>query len=221
MNTNVIRQSPVVFDTAPETVESRNHWQVALSYASEGPGPYLVDLSHCAKWDFQHSEPASLFPGDTEIPSQPGTGSFAGGLLINRLNATQALVWLVDGAAGPPDKMPEIPEMTDVTDASVLLGLVGPNLSRVMEKLCALDLQSPKSQTPCVLQAPVAHVPCILVRFSGSRGEPDALLVCCSRGYAHDMVHALLDAGREFGLRPAGETRWQNWMNQHFEKENT
>jgi len=34
-----------------------------------------------------------------------------------------------------------------------------------------------------------------------------ALLLTCSRGYAHVMVEAILHAGAEFGLRPAGERR--------------
>ena len=38
------------------------------------------------------------------------------------------------------------------------------------------------------------------------------MLITCSRGYAHDMTHALLEAGEEFGIVPAGENRFTNWM---------
>jgi len=38
------------------------------------------------------------------------------------------------------------------------------------------------------------------------------LLMTCSRGYADSMVHALLDAGAEFGLKPAGEKRFTDWL---------
>jgi hypothetical protein len=34
------------------------------------------------------------------------------------------------------------------------------------------------------------------------------VLVAGTRGFAHDMVHAVLAAGEEFGLRPAGEKRF-------------
>ena len=32
------------------------------------------------------------------------------------------------------------------------------------------------------------------------------------RGYGRDMVHSILDAGEEFNLQPAGETRFKNWI---------
>jgi hypothetical protein len=38
------------------------------------------------------------------------------------------------------------------------------------------------------------------------------LLLTCSRGYADSMVHAVIDSGAEFGLRPAGETRFTEWV---------
>jgi glycine cleavage system aminomethyltransferase T len=37
-------------------------------------------------------------------------------------------------------------------------------------------------------------------------------VMTCSRGYADSMVQAILDSGQEFGLRPAGETRFVNWV---------
>jgi hypothetical protein len=34
----------------------------------------------------------------------------------------------------------------------------------------------------------------------------------CSRGYARDMVGAILEAGTEFKLRPAGEQAFSSWL---------
>jgi len=34
----------------------------------------------------------------------------------------------------------------------------------------------------------------------------------CSRGYAGSMTAAILDAGEEFGLRPAGENAFSGWI---------
>ena len=39
-----------------------------------------------------------------------------------------------------------------------------------------------------------------------------ALLLTCSRGYAADMVAAILAAGVDHGLRPAGEDRFSTWL---------
>ena len=37
-------------------------------------------------------------------------------------------------------------------------------------------------------------------------------LLSCSRGYGDGMVGAILEAGAEFGLRPAGESRFDKWI---------
>jgi hypothetical protein len=44
--------------------------------------------------------------------------------------------------------------------------------------------------------------------------SPDSsgILFTCSRGYAQSMVHAVVDAGEEFGLRPAGESAFSRWL---------
>jgi len=35
----------------------------------------------------------------------------------------------------------------------------------------------------------------------------------CSRGYAGAMIAAILEAGEEFDLRPAGENAFSSWLN--------
>jgi hypothetical protein len=42
----------------------------------------------------------------------------------------------------------------------------------------------------------------------GTEPGKQAVVVTCSRGYAHDMVHAIVGAGEEYGLRAAGEDRF-------------
>jgi glycine cleavage system aminomethyltransferase T len=37
-------------------------------------------------------------------------------------------------------------------------------------------------------------------------------LLTCSRGYGDSMLHAVLEAGAEFDLRPAGEKRFSGWI---------
>lgn len=213
--TSIERRSPVSFNIVPEKVEWRNHWPVAQRYPHEGSGPYLVDLSHCEKWDFQSGRLDRLAPWDQPMPGQPGACTFTNGMLVNRLNGTQAVVWHLAGA--PPWEL-QVDEATDVTDASILLALMGPHLDAIMEKMTALDLFRPGMQLPALVQGPVAHVPCRIVRLQGAKDGEDVLLISCSLGYARDMVEALLHAGREFGLRPAGERVWSAWIGRTLEK---
>lgn len=217
MNVKIERRSPLSFHSTPEQVELRDHWLVAMRYPDQGPGPYLVDLSHCAKWDFQSAELGDLTPWGVPMPGYPGGSTFAKGTLLNRLNATQATGWRLVGAS--PDGVLDSRNATDITDAVALLGLVGPYIFKIMEKLAALDFFKPGAPPPFLTQGPVSHVPCQVVSFANRPSHDDAVLISCSRGYARDMVHAVMDAGREFGLRPAGELVWTRWVDQFLTKE--
>jgi glycine cleavage system aminomethyltransferase T len=97
-----------------------------------------------------------------------------------------------------------------VTDATVCLALFGPNVLAVVEKLCALDFLDPRKQPPFLLQGPFSHVPCQLVLMERGPGFDGCVLIACSRGYAQSMLHAILGAGEEFGLKPAGEQRFSD-----------
>ena len=55
-------------------------------------------------------------------------------------------------------------------------------------------------------------MPCQIVTLEKSEGFDGGFLLTCSRGYAQSMVHAILDAGAEFGLQPAGETKFSDWL---------
>jgi glycine cleavage system aminomethyltransferase T len=143
------------------------------------------------------------------VPETPGTCRLQGGILINRMNRTQAAIWHLWDAA--PD-LPAESGYTDVSDATICLALFGPNALAVVEKLCALDFLDPAKQAPFLLQGPFSHVPCQLVLMERGQGFDGGLLFTCSRGYAHSMVHAILGAGAEFGLKPAGEQRFTDWV---------
>ena len=87
------------------------------------------------------------------------------------------------------------------------LALLGSDGFRMAEKLTDLDLANPKRKAPFLLQGPFSHVPCQVIVLANEPGK-QALVLTCSRGYAHDMVHALVEAGKEYGLRAAGEERF-------------
>ena len=206
--TRIERRSPVQFHSEIKTSEVRDHWTVVLAYADEGRGPFLVDLSHAPRWDLQDRNIAKMQPFGKQVPEKPGACLFQDGLLVNRMNRTQAAIWCLFGAAPPPAE----PAYTDVTDATVCLALFGPNALAVAEKLCALDFLDPGKQPPFLLQGPFSHVPCQLVVMERGEGFDGGLLLTCSRGYAQSMLHAILGAGAEFGLQAAGEKRFADWL---------
>jgi hypothetical protein len=202
------RRSPVEFESKPANTEMQADWSVVLEYEEEGQGPWVVDLSHRARWDFQDSEISAQQPWGMTIPEAPGQSAFKGGVLINRMNRTQASIWHL---AGDNLDVPDGPAYTDVTDATLFLALLGKDVISIAEKLTSLDFLDPARETPFLLQGPFSHVPCQIATL-GNTTENSGILFTCSRGYARDMTAAVLHAGAEFGLRPAGQNAFEGWL---------
>jgi len=70
----------------------------------------------------------------------------------------------------------------------------------------------PARTAPFLFQGPFSHVPCQIVTLD-KEGDNGGLVLTCSRGYGKDMIHSILQAGREFGLQPAGEDKFTAWIN--------
>jgi len=199
----VYRASPVRFAPAPLHSEERDGWTVVLEYAEEKDGPWLIDLSHLPRWDLQDRDLAQYRPCDLDVPEDPGMCILGENVLVNRMNQTQAAIWHLK-----PNRhsLPEQTAYTDIRENTLCLAVVGPRSLAVSEKVTNLDLADPGRDLPCLIQGPLAHVPCQIVVLRTDPIMPG--FVCtCSRGYARDVVHTLLLAGEEFGLRPAGERR--------------
>ena len=198
------RCSPVSFSARPEEVENRDGWTVALKYGGEGEGPFLFDLSHRVRYDVQDNNIAGLDPFNLSVPTAPGNCNFENGFLVNRMNRTQISVWHL---AGETPETPPGSAFTETTDATVFLAINGPGVFLIAEKLTSLDLSDPAVVVPFLAQGPLCHVPCQVVVLEREE-KSGTILFTCSRGYAHSLVQAVLDAGQEFGLRPAGEKRF-------------
>lgn len=207
--TDITRQSPVIFDSRPVKTESRNHWTVVVEYEAEGSGPYVIDLSHRARWDLQYEDLAKVQPWGIHVPDSPGHCVYESGILINRMNRTQASIWHLSGEM---PIVPDDPAFTDTTDATVFLALLGNDIFALTEKLTSLDFLDPIRKTPFLLQGPLSHIPCQIVILE-KNSDKSGILMTCSRGYAHDMVAAVLSAGEKFILRPAGEKAFTDWLN--------
>ena len=202
------RESPVRFGVGSLKSESRENWTVALEYPDEGQGPWLVDLTHKIRWDLQDSQVGELTPCELPVPKIPGACTLDGSILINRMNRTQVSIYHL-GIQAPA--MPDVPGYTDVSESTLFLALFGHQAFRVAEKLTNLDLQDPNKPAPFLLQGPFCHIPCQIVTLKKG-ADAGGFLLTCSRGYGDSMVHALLKAGAEFDLRPAGENRFSSWL---------
>ncbi|MGE0556270.1 MAG: sarcosine oxidase subunit gamma SoxG [Gemmatimonadales bacterium] len=199
-----VRRSPVRFAAAPAARATRDGWDVVRRYQDEGEGPWLVDLSHRARWDFQDRHLDRHQPLGLPAPSHPGAVLVRDGVAINRMNRTQVALWHLAGAR---PAVPTATAYTETTDGHCMLAFLGPAVPSVMEHLSALDLFGRPASHPRLTQGPILHVPCQVVTL----GE-DCVLTTFSRGYGQTFVEAALHAARPCGLRPAGEDRFNAWF---------
>jgi len=203
------RISPVVFKRTVVKTEQRDNWEVVLEYSSEGDGPFLVDLSHKPRFDLQNSDLAGKQPFGINLPEIPGSSVLENGILANRMNRTQVSLYNLDGQVD--FAIMGEPGATDVTESTLFVALIGKNIFSICEKLSALDFMDPARVAPFLFQGPFSHVPCQIVTLNKD-GANSGLVLTCSRGYGKDMIHSILHAGEEFGLKPAGEDKFTAWM---------
>jgi len=206
---DIKRVSPVVFKATPLKTEKRNNWEVVMEYSGEGEGPYLVDLSHKPRFDFQDADLAARKPFGIRIPEIYGGSALENGVLANRMNRTQVSLYCIDGQDNTV--IPDEPGFTDVTESTMFVALIGKEVFSICEKLTALDFLDPQRKTPFLFQGPFSHVPCQMVTLSRD-GDSSGIVLTCSRGYGRDMIHAVINAGEEFNLKPAGENRFTKWI---------
>ncbi len=194
------RCSPVAFPAAPAEQEIRGGWNVVRRYLGEEghSGPWLVDLSHLRRWDYQDGKVETRIPLGLPVPREVGQVGVHGSVVIARMNPTQASVWHM--APGPPPGTPSEACWTETTDGHCMVAFVGQGVSIVLEHLSALDLFDPQRPRPFLTQGPVLRVPCQVVTFA-----QDLVVMTLSRGYGKTFVAAALESGGPAGLAPAGE----------------
>ena len=200
--------SPISFEAVPSATESRENWEVVLTYEGENDISGLTNLSHWPKWDIQDKSLSRIELSDIHIPDQPGSVFIGDTCIVNRVNATQATIWQYREQV---QQWPVLPAMTDVTDAYALVALYGRETARIMEKVTTLDLAQPGKDSPFLLQGPVLHIPMQVVVMKNDRALL-GVLMAFARGYGQTVVDALLDAGEDFGLKPAGEKTCIAWF---------
>ncbi|MHC1742888.1 MAG: hypothetical protein AB9873_07625 [Syntrophobacteraceae bacterium] len=201
------RESPVDMGLEPERVVIRDGWEIALSYVGEmrRNDCYVTDLSHVPKWTVQGADLDSRKPAGLSMPGKPRMAVVSEGSLLARLTPTEARLF----AFGKERPTPSDPFATDVTDGYAALGVVGPKCYAVLSKLSNVDLA--RDPVPSVALAPLEDVTCFIAQLEG-QGKIPGLVIACARGYGHFLIDVILDAGREFGIAPAGCERFESWL---------
>ena len=208
--TIISRKSPVNFDVTPLKTEEWNDWTINTELQNETSEFYLIDLSHVDRRDLQHHKLSDYTPAQVKIPAEPCQSVLSGKILINRMNSIQASIW---NFSRDGEKLPSEDGYTDTTDATVALVMIGKAVGSLAEKLSSLDLFGIKKKAPYLIQGPFSHVPCQIVILD-TDGDSSCMLLTFSRGYASAMTHAILEAGKEFNIQPAGEGKFTEWLEQ-------
>jgi glycine cleavage system aminomethyltransferase T len=145
--------------------------------------------------------------GDNRIPDRPGGVSFQKGIIITRLTSSECRLMVLNST----QEVQYGPDYTDVTDAFAAFALVGPQCLEALSKLSAVDLAGPGKTPPFAALAPLEEVTCLFVYLKGRGGIP-GLIVSVARGYGQFLLDAFADAGKEWGMSPAGCQRFTAWL---------
>ncbi len=87
------RVSPVVLKSTPVKTKTTDNWEIVMEYEGEGDGPFLIDLTHKQRFDYQDSNLGEKKPFNINIPEIPGNSVFDKKILINRMNNTQVSIY--------------------------------------------------------------------------------------------------------------------------------
>jgi sarcosine oxidase subunit alpha len=172
-------------------------WEVVERYPGDpaAGGNAVVDLSHQSVFELNgpRTEGGLRELCSEDVPVR--TIRAVGTATVYRLTQTRALVF---GGAMPPGAL-------DVTGGWASLALVGPQAAAILAKITAVDLRPRTLAVGTCCEGPVFGV----VTLFGRREDHFDLHVAADA--AEFFWEVLLDAGSEFGLRPAGLEFWNRY----------
>jgi sarcosine oxidase gamma subunit len=178
-------------------VDARDGWLVATKYADEpsSSGNALIDLAHRPTGELAGPEVgqrlAELCGADV-----PLRGIHAGeDWQAYRLTPGRAILFGKIPTA--PNGAPNVP-ILDVTGGWVSLALIGRDAERLLNKVTAVDLRERTIPVGGCCQGPIFGVNTLFGRFV----DHFELHICGDS--AEFLWEVLMDAGEEFGLKPAG-----------------
>ena len=173
------------------TVETLDGWQVAVRYPQQADRTVnaLVDLSHAPTFEINGPEAGAALTSLCGVDVSLRKIRSGDGRHVYRLTPSRAIVF---------GNVPSNTEAIDVTGGWTSLALIGPDAERILNKVTAVDLRERTLPVQACCQGPTFGVNTLFGRFA-DRFE---LHVCSDS--AEFFWDVLMDAGAEFGLRPAG-----------------
>jgi sarcosine oxidase gamma subunit len=174
------------------TVALRDGWMVATRYPGEpgAEGNAIVDLAHRPTREVNGPDLSRKLADlcGSDIPVRKiHVGS---GWQAYRLTAGRSIVFGKVAQA--------IPGSLDVTGGWASIALIGPAAAHILNKVTAVDLRERTLPVNGCCQGPIFGVNTLFGRFA------DRLELHVCGDSAEFLWEVLLDAGAEFGLKPAG-----------------
>ena len=177
-------------------------WQVALRFqdaASEAEairsGVGLVDVSYIQKLDLKADSCESQIPDNLASKALPLARRHW--LVISDWDETQRLQF-PDSAECSTTGI----SITDVSSVHAAFILAGPQSRSVIQKLSSLDVSDSALPNQHAVQASLAQVHCIVIR--DDIAGLTSFLLLPGREYGEYAWNTVMDAGRQFGIAPAG-----------------
>ena len=152
--------------------------------------------------------------GMVRTPAQPSSGSATPVMstTMSWRSGSGVGEWLLLGPAGSAGALmdrasarigdDDVVSLVDLSHGRALVRLTGDDASRVLSKLCGIDLADEVTPNLRAFRSSVAKVVTDVVRddFDGTR----SYLLHCERSSGQYLFDVLVDAGAEFGLEIAG-----------------
>lgn len=203
------RISPVRMPLKAEKTEIRNYFEVKLSYQGETSGPSLVDLSHISKWEIETSDlDKKMNDINFSVPLKPCDAFLSKKKAVCRLTSTRVLIWDFDGR--DDELLKQSGTFNDLTDGNALFFLTGEGLLSIMERLVEMDLDLKNQSDLLFLQGPVIGVPAKILVCINQQYQM-GMFISVGRGFGQSIADAILAAGAETDISPAGEYVFSRW----------
>lgn len=211
-----IKRTPIeaAARTAGATLVVEAGWLRATGYPHTGRGDLqLVDETGRGLILIQGRAGGEVLAAlGVEEPAAVGAGQRAGDLAVYRLRPDQLLLLTPPGgeamalaalsdAAGAADQPITV---TDLTHGRAVLRLSGAAAAELLSRLCALDFHPAQFPDGAARQTSLAKTAQLIIR--DDEGQTPAYYLIGARSLGAYLWGALLDAGRDLGVRPAGSS---------------
>ncbi|MEI8057017.1 MAG: hypothetical protein WCI29_06390 [Actinomycetes bacterium] len=197
-----IARSPIMFDGPHEVIDG---WEVSTRTSESALT--IADESHVTKVVVRatdgHPLSASMPPfGRTaDVGAALHVGSAPGEWYLLARGATpESLI-----AALPLESTGEFASWVNVTHGRALMRVTGADTTRMLEKLCAVNLADTVSPNRAAFRTAIAGVNTDFIR--DDRDGTLSYLIHCERSSGQYLFGVLIDAGLEFGIDPVGVAR--------------